>query len=100
MYALKMLRRFALLRKFTKVVGHGAYGVVVGAVDTESGEKVAIKKITNAFNDLLDAKRIAREIKLMRFLQHDNLVCLREVLRPASLLLLRTHPTDSSPSMT
>ena len=82
---MKIIRRFACSRKFTKVVGHGAYGVVVGAVDTESGDKVAIKKITNAFNDLLDAKRIAREIKLMRFLQHDNLVCLREVLRPASL---------------
>ena len=29
-------------------------------------KKVAIKKITNAFADLIDGKRILREIKLLR----------------------------------
>lgn len=42
------------------MMGGGAYGVVCSALDTETGEKVAIKKIPNAFDDLIDAKRIYR----------------------------------------
>ena len=42
------------------------------AEDTETGKKVAIKKIPNTFNDLTDAKRILREIKLMRHFEHEN----------------------------
>lgn len=55
-----------------KAIGHGAYGVVISALNTETGQKVAIKKITRAFNDLVDAKRILREIKLLRNFSHDN----------------------------
>ena len=49
-----------------KQIGHGAYGVVISASDARRGKKVAIKKISNAFEDLIDAKRILREIKLLR----------------------------------
>ena len=42
------------------------------ADDTVTGKKIAIKKIPNAFNDLTDAKRILREIKLMRHFDHEN----------------------------
>ena len=42
------------------------------AVNKETGTKVAIKKIPKAFNDLTDAKRILREIKLMRHFRHEN----------------------------
>lgn len=42
------------------------------AEDLLSGKKVAIKKIPNAFNDLTDAKRILREIKLMRHFEHEG----------------------------
>ena len=34
-----------------------------------AGEKVAIKKITNAFENLVDARRTLREMKLLRYLQ-------------------------------
>ena len=37
-------------------VGRGAYGVVVSAKDKKKGTKVAIKKVRNAFEDLIDAK--------------------------------------------
>ena len=37
-------------------VGRGAYGVVVSAKDKKKGTKVAIKKVHNAFEDLIDAK--------------------------------------------
>jgi mitogen-activated protein kinase 1/3 len=33
---------------------------------------VAIKKVTNAFQDLVDAKRILREMKLLRHFNHEN----------------------------
>ena len=48
-----------------KQIGSGAYGVVVSAVDTNTNKKYAIKKVLNAFEDLIDAKRILREIKLL-----------------------------------
>jgi len=34
-----------------------------------TGEKVAIKKITNAFENLVDARRTLREMKLLRYLR-------------------------------
>ena len=34
--------------------------------------KVAIKKVSKAFDDVIDAKRTLREIKLLRHLNHPN----------------------------
>lgn len=45
-----------------KAIGKGAYGVVCSARHEGSKEKVAIKKITNAFENLTDAKRTLREV--------------------------------------
>ena len=45
---------------------------MISAVDELTGEKVAIKKIPRAFEDPLHAKRILREIKLMKAFSHDN----------------------------
>ena len=42
------------------------------ALDKETGNKVAIKKVTRAFEDPVDAKRILREIKLMKKFCHEN----------------------------
>ncbi len=43
---------------------------------------MAIKKIPKAFDDLIDAKRIYREIKLLKFFDHENVVTLLEVEKP------------------
>ena len=51
--------------EFIRMMGGGAYGVVSSALNKETNQKVAIKKIPNAFDDLIDAKRILREIKLL-----------------------------------
>ena len=51
--------------EYIKQIGHGAYGVVCSAYDHKSKTKVAIKKVPKAFEDLIDAKRIVREIKLL-----------------------------------
>lgn len=55
-----------------KVIGVGAYGVVMAAIDKSTGEHVALKKISGVFEDITDAKRILREIRLMQALQHEN----------------------------
>ena len=64
---------------FLKMIGGGAYGVVCSAKDVKRGRKVAIKKIGNAFDDLIDAKRIYREIKLLKFLKHENIIKLYDI---------------------
>jgi len=79
--------RFEVDNKYTliKPIGHGAYGVVISAQNTESGEKVAIKKIPHAFDDIIDAKRILREIKLLRHFDHENVICIMDILKPPSV---------------
>ncbi|CAM9105426.1 unnamed protein product, partial [Discosporangium mesarthrocarpum] len=68
-----------------RAIGHGAYGVVVSAIDHTTNTKVAIKKIPQAFEDLVDAKRIAREIRLLRHFNHKNIISVVDILPPASL---------------
>lgn len=49
----------------THMIGCGAYGVVYSAKDHKTNEDVAIKKIQTAFDSVVDAKRILREIKIL-----------------------------------
>lgn len=67
-----------------KAIGKGAYGVVCSAKNYDTGEKVAIKKIANAFENLTDARRILREIKLLRSLKHENIIAVRDLFKPPS----------------
>lgn len=43
-----------------------------------------MKKITDAFNDLIDGKRILREVKLLRSFHHDNIVGILDMYPPES----------------
>lgn len=70
--------RYSLIRP----IGHGAYGVVISALDKETGQKVAIKKISRAFEDPVDAKRILREIKLMKKFSHENIIRIIDIIPP------------------
>ncbi len=67
---------------FTRVVGSGAYGVVISAQDTQLNSRVAIKMVPKAFQDEIDAKRILREIKLLKHLKHDNIVGIVDMMPP------------------
>ncbi len=67
-----------------RAVGKGAYGVVCSAKDTVTGKKVAIKKITNAFDNVTDARRTLREIRLLRSLKHENIIALCDVMAPSA----------------
>jgi serine/threonine protein kinase len=46
--------------------------VISSALNSETGEQVAIKKIANAFDNKIDAKRTLREIKLLRHMDQEN----------------------------
>uniref|UniRef100_A0ACD5VHP3 Uncharacterized protein n=1 Tax=Avena sativa TaxID=4498 RepID=A0ACD5VHP3_AVESA len=67
-----------------EVVGKGSYGVVAAAVDNQTGERVAIKKINDVFEHISDATRILREIKLLRLLRHPDIVEIKHIMLPPS----------------
>ncbi|KAL0651555.1 hypothetical protein Bca4012_094246 [Brassica carinata] len=67
-----------------EVVGKGSYGVVASALDTHTGERVAIKKINDVFDHVSDATRILREIKLLRLLRHPDVVEIKHIMLPPS----------------
>lgn len=50
-----------------------------------STQQVAIKKIPSAFDDVVDAKRIVREVRLLRRLDHMNIIKIVDILPPPSL---------------
>lgn len=70
--------------------------MVCSALDKKTNQKVAIKKVPNAFDDLIDAKRIVREIRLLSknavyelflklwigFFDHENIISLVDVIKP------------------
>eukprot|EP00193_Tetraselmis_chui_P021934 CAMPEP_0177795238 /NCGR_PEP_ID=MMETSP0491_2-20121128/26119_1 /TAXON_ID=63592 /ORGANISM="Tetraselmis chuii, Strain PLY429" /LENGTH=390 /DNA_ID=CAMNT_0019318041 /DNA_START=380 /DNA_END=1552 /DNA_ORIENTATION=- len=72
--------------KFTPInpIGKGAYGVVCSARNADTDEKVAIKKIGKAFENIVDSKRTLREIKLLMHLSHENIIHIHDILPPPS----------------
>ncbi|KAL1355776.1 hypothetical protein HN51_007763 [Arachis hypogaea] len=63
-------------------IGRGAYGLVCAAVNSETREEVAIKKIADAFDSLTNAKRTLREILLLRHMDHENIIAIKDIIRP------------------
>ena len=54
------------------------------AVDHISSESVAIKKIEKAFEHSTFTKRTLRELKILRLLDHDNVVRIKSIQLPLS----------------
>lgn len=81
--------KFTLPKRYEiiEALGAGAYGTVVSAYDTKKGKdkKIAIKKIERTFEHHLYAKRTLREIKILRLLQHDNVIDIKTIIKPKSL---------------
>ncbi|CAH8390678.1 unnamed protein product [Eruca vesicaria subsp. sativa] len=76
---------FELTAKYTPpimLIGGGAYGLVCSIMDSETNEKVAIKKIGHAFENKIEAKRTLREIKLLRHFEHENIVGIKDIIVP------------------
>ena len=66
--------------KILKIVGDGAYGNVYKAINKQTGEIVAIKKMKKKFSTWEECMSL-REIKSLRKLTHQNIVKLKEVIR-------------------
>jgi len=72
-----------------KPIGVGAFGAVISANDIENNNlPVAIKKISKAFRELLEAKRLVREIRALRFFDHPHIISIMDILPPPSLLAM------------
>ena len=68
--------------KLLENIGNGAYGVVCSAIDTENDSKVAIKKIPRTFDVVTTAKRTYRELKILKHFKHDNIISIKNILKP------------------
>ena len=68
--------------RMMKVMGHGAYGVVISVKDQTNGQEYAIKKAHNVFEYPEDAKRILREMKMMRTFDHPNVIRMVDLIPP------------------
>lgn len=71
-------KRYSMIR----TIGSGAYGVVISAKDFASNSNVAIKMVPKAFHDEIDAKRILREIKLLKHFRHENIISIIDMMPP------------------
>lgn len=76
------LPNWDLKGKYTllKRLGKGSYGSVCLAQSNSTGAMVAIKSVKGIFEDIYDAKRILREICILRILNHPHIVKIIEVI--------------------
>ncbi|XP_069138493.1 mitogen-activated protein kinase 6-like [Argopecten irradians] len=63
-----------------KRIGYGGNGIIYSATDSDCDKSVAIKKL--CFVDKKSCKYVLREIRIMRRLQHENIVTVYEILGP------------------
>eukprot|EP01033_Poteriospumella_lacustris_P005168 gene5167-3687_t len=66
--------------KVTKQLGDGTYGSVLKAVNRQTGEVTAVKKMKKKFYSWEECMQL-REIKSLKKLNHPNIVKLKEVIR-------------------
>ncbi|KAJ5110203.1 mitogen-activated protein kinase Hog1 [Penicillium argentinense] len=72
---------FQITRRYTELqaVELDAAGLVCSAEDQILHNVVAIRKVTKPFGSPILAKRALREIKLLRYLRHENIVGLKDL---------------------
>jgi len=69
-----------------QLIGTGSYGSVCEAYDKEKERIVAIKKVNRVFEDLIDCKRILREIAILTSLDNDRIVRIYDIHIPEDYL--------------
>ncbi|XP_077996322.1 mitogen-activated protein kinase 1-like [Glandiceps talaboti] len=65
-------------------IGEGAYGMVCSALDTYTGSKVAIKKIS-PFEHQTYCQRTLREIKILTRFKHENIINIQDIIRAKNI---------------
>jgi len=66
--------------KILRLIGDGTYGMVFSALDKESGETVALKKIKMEQETQGFPVTAIREMKILKALGHKNIIALREMI--------------------
>ena len=69
-------------------IGYGAFGVVWSVTDPRDGKRVALKKLPNVFQSLVSSKRVFRELKMMIFFKHENVLSCLDILQVIQRLML------------
>lgn len=70
--------------EFLRRVGAGSYGWVAAFRDRHTDKKIAVKQVAQAFDDVVDGKRILREVKLLHYFRHDNILGILDLYLPES----------------
>ncbi|RYQ81420.1 hypothetical protein Ahy_Scaffold1g107350 isoform B [Arachis hypogaea] len=73
------------LYKLIKEVGDGTFGSVWRAINKQTGEVVAIKKMKKKYYSWEECVNL-REVKSLRKMNHPNIVKLKEVIRESDIL--------------
>ncbi|XP_065177974.1 uncharacterized protein LOC135808680 [Sycon ciliatum] len=60
----------------------GAFGQVCSALNSLTDREVAIKKLSRPFQSNMDAKRTCREVSLLTYMRHENVISLVDVFSP------------------
>jgi len=68
----------------SQTVGQGGYGMVAAVRDRRNDEFYAMKKIENPSSHILIAKRTLRELRILRYLDHENVIGNNSLLLPDS----------------
>ncbi|CAK0905258.1 unnamed protein product, partial [Prorocentrum cordatum] len=68
-----------------QLIGSGSYGSVCEARDNINNRLVAIKRIGHLFDDLIDCKRILREVAILRKLGHESVVQIYDIVAPDNM---------------
>lgn len=72
-----------------KTLGEGTFGKVKLATHILTGEKVAIKILEkDRIIDVADVERVAREIYILKFIRHPNIIQLYEIIETPKQLFL------------
>lgn len=66
-----------------KYIGEGAYGMVVSGDDTQTCQRVAIKKLS-PFEHQCFCQRTLREIKILARFKHENIINMQDIIRANS----------------
>nr|KAF6416618.1 nemo like kinase [Molossus molossus] len=54
----------------------------MSVTDPRDGKRVALKKMPNVFQNLVSCKRVFRELKMLCFFKHDNVLSALDILQP------------------
>jgi hypothetical protein len=79
-----------------RIVGFGSFGIVWEVTNPRDGHRVALKRMTNVFDSVTSARRVVRELKMLFFLKHDNVLSALDIVSPMSFHFTEVYPCFTS----